>query len=266
MLATRVLAALVFAPALLGLIWVGGLWLSITCFALSLLMLWEFVRLVLPDASFRLKGAAYSLTALVAAAVLGWLPAAFITVLPPLVLLGVLCSVLFQPDPMPTSMTRAGLVLLGVFYCGALFPLLSALRGGAHGLGLSLMALFCTWGADTGAYFAGRAFGRHKLYPKVSPAKTLEGGVGGLVLAVAMAFFIREMWHVPMIWQHAATLGVLGGLFGTLGDLSESLLKRSVGAKDSSHIIPGHGGVLDRFDGVMFAVPAFYIYIALFQP
>jgi phosphatidate cytidylyltransferase len=107
---------------------------------------------------------------------------------------------------------------------------------------------------------------KRKLYPKVSPGKTLEGGIGGLVSAVAMAFFIREVWQVPIQWQHAATLGVLGGLFGTLGDLCESLLKRSVGAKDSSHIIPGHGGVLDRFDGVMFAVPAFYIYITLFQP
>jgi phosphatidate cytidylyltransferase len=153
-----VLAALVFAPALLGIIWVGGLYLSVTCFVISLLMLWEYLRLAMPQEPVRLKIAAYMLTAVVAAAVLGWLPPNWLAVLPPLVLLAVLCSVLFQPDPIAASMQRAGLTMLGVFYCGSLFPLLSALRdGGANGKGLSLMALFCTWAADTGAYFAGRA-------------------------------------------------------------------------------------------------------------
>ncbi|HET6345263.1 MAG TPA: phosphatidate cytidylyltransferase, partial [Myxococcota bacterium] len=178
-----------------------------------------------------------------------------------------LTAVLFQPEPMATSIQRAALVALGVVYCAALIPYLAVLRGrpdDSHGLGLCLMALFCTWASDTGAYFAGRTLGRRKLYPKISPSKTVEGGVGGLLTAVAMAFAIRGALHLDLSPLHTGLLGAVSAAFGAVGDLCESMLKRSVGAKDSSKLIPGHGGVLDRFDGVMFAVPAFYIYIALF--
>ena len=131
------------------------------------------------------------------------------------------------------------------------------------GLGLSLGAIFCTWAADTGAYFAGRAFGRHKLYPKISPGKTVEGAIGGLASAVGAAFLIRFLFDVPMEAAYTAGMGAVAGVAGVIGDLSESLLKRSVGAKDSSRLIPGHGGVLDRFDGVMFAAPALYAYVVI---
>jgi phosphatidate cytidylyltransferase len=228
-------------------------------------MLWEYLRLTLGRGDRYIKAVAFILAATVTAAPLGWLPAHVPPLLAPAGALLLLTAVLFRPEPMQTSIQRAALVALGIVYCAGLIPYLAVLRSRPDdGLGLCLMALFCTWASDTGAYFVGRAVGRHKLYPKVSPGKTVEGGIGGLLTAVAMAFAIRGVLHLDLPAGHTALLGAVSAAFGAVGDLCESMLKRSVGAKDSSKLIPGHGGVLDRFDGVMFAVPAFYIYIALF--
>ena len=264
MLITRILAAAVFTPAILALIWFGGLGLQISCAVLGMLMLWEYLQLTLTRSFGYIQTFAYALGALVLAAMLGWSPPFTGPLLMPVATLTLLCAVLLRPEPLAASMQRAALALLGVAYSAGLIPYLSRLRDLPDGLGLTLMALLCTWGSDTGAYFAGRAFGRHKLYPLVSPGKTVEGSLGGLMTAVAVALALRAVLHLPLALAHAVALGAIASCFGALGDLCESLLKRSVGAKDSSHLIPGHGGVLDRFDGVMFAVPAFYIYVVLF--
>lgn len=264
MLITRVLAAAVFTPAILVLIWFGGLGLQIACAALGKLMLWEYLQLILGKGFGYMQSFSYALGALVLAAMLGWGPPLTGLLLMPVATLTVLCAVLLRPEPIPQSMQRAALALLGVAYSTGLIPFLVRLRDRPDGLGLTLMALLCTWGSDTGAYFAGRAFGKHKLYPLVSPGKTVEGSLGGLVSAVVAALALRAVLHLPVGVGHSVALAVVAACFGALGDLCESLLKRSVGAKDSSHLIPGHGGVLDRFDGVMFAVPAFYIYVVLF--
>lgn len=265
MLKTRVIAALVFAPALLGIVIVGGRALAITCLVLALLMLWEFLQLTLGAGHLLRKGVGYLLTAALVSVTLGWLPQGygeFLFVGGTLILL---LTALVQPEPLSAAMLRVGLVGVGVAYCGGLIPFLARLRAvdGERGLGLALMALFCTWGADTGAYFAGRFAGKHKLYPTISPAKTIEGAVGGVVAAVAVAFFIRWLFSVPLPVVHTVVAGLIIGIFGAAGDLCESTLKRSVGEKDSSRLIPGHGGVLDRFDAVLFACPATYIYIAI---
>lgn len=263
MLIHRVLTALIFAPALLYVVWAGDDLLRLACVLVSTLMLWEFLQLTLKEAPRVLHGGAYLLGIGLAAALVGWLPAPWSILLLPLGAMGVLTLGVAKPEPIPESTSRAGLMVLGVLYGAGLFPFISLLRdmpGENVGLGLSLSAIFCTWASDTGAYFAGRAFGRRKLYPKVSPGKTVEGAIGGVVSAVAAAFLIRFLFSVPLPGLYTAGLGAVAGLAGIIGDLSESLLKRSVGAKDSSKLIPGHGGVLDRFDGVMFAAPALYAY------
>ena len=121
-----------------------------------------------------------------------------------------------------------------------------------------LCALMVVWAADTGAYFSGRHFGRHKLAPKISPNKTVEGLVGGMLLAVivgvALSLFAGATTaQLPAV----AAVSLLAALFSVVGDLFESLLKRHAGVKDSGALIPGHGGVLDRLDGVLAALPAF---------
>ncbi|MEZ4271471.1 MAG: phosphatidate cytidylyltransferase [Myxococcota bacterium] len=262
MLLHRVLTALVFAPALFGLVWWGGLPLQIATLGLVLLMLWEYLRLVMSEAGdLWTKGVAYALSLGVVAAIFDWLPGRTATWVLPLGTIVILTTSLVRPEPLERALVRVALCGLGVLYCAALLPYLARLRAVDDvGLGMALAALFCTWGADTGAYFAGRAFGRHKLYPKVSPGKTIEGLFGGILAAVAVAFIVREIIGFALPASYTVVLGVIAAVFGAVGDLCESLLKRSVGAKDSSQLIPGHGGVLDRFDGVIFVAPAVWIY------
>ena len=282
MLKTRALSALVFAPPLLVLVWVGGTPLFVACLAIAALMLWEFLELTLGPGLPYLKAIGYVLGAGAALAMSGVATPRAVAVGTPIAILLLLVAILLRPDPIGQSIQRAGILAVGAVYAAGLIQYLSLVRDLRSGLALALMALFCTWGADTGAYFAGRFFGRHKLYPKISPGKTVEGLLGGLAAAVGVAFLVRALpalfpaaWHAPMRlddpsfgpaaldgWQ-LVVIGAIAALLGVAGDLSESMLKRSVGAKDSSRLIPGHGGVLDRFDAVMFVAPGVYVFAML---
>ena len=161
------------------------------------------------------------------------------------------------------DISNAGLRLMtlaaGPWYIGGLLTTTSLLRRD-FGPGWVLLVLSIAWLADTGGYFAGRRFGGAKLYPAVSPNKTwagLYGALAGSTLAGALA----SLWYLPKLpLLHGLLLGLLGGAIGQLGDLVESLLKRSVGAKDSGFIIPGHGGILDRIDALLFVAPTTYLY------
>ncbi|MDI6779751.1 MAG: phosphatidate cytidylyltransferase [Bacteroidota bacterium] len=128
--------------------------------------------------------------------------------------------------------------------------------------GYTIITIFATiWICDTAAYFGGKFLGKHKLFERVSPNKTWEGAIAGflfaIVAAVAAKYFLLEYFTL----QDAIVLGAVVGIFGQLGDLVESLLKRDAGIKDSSSLIPGHGGVLDRFDSLLFVSPVFYLYL-----
>ena len=262
LLLTRVLAALVFAPALLGLVVLGGTPLQVTCLFLGAVMLWEALRLCLPaGTSWRYQAAGFALGALSLGAGLGFVPQALGAALWPIAAVVLLAVALVTPGDLPAQRDAAAGTLLAVAYATGLIPLLYQLRSVPElGLGLALMALFCTWASDTGAYFAGRAMGRRKLYPRISPGKTLEGAVGGVVAAIVMALALTQALRLPLLPQAAISLGTLAATLGVLGDLTESLLKRAAGVKDSSALIPGHGGFLDRFDGVLFALFGVHAY------
>ena len=124
-----------------------------------------------------------------------------------------------------------------------------------------MLPLVLVWCCDTAAYGVGKAFGRRRLMPEVSPRKTAEGAWAGLAAAIGAAFLARATFATFLTPWDAAILGVLVGVFGQLGDLVESLLKRDSEAKDTSQLIPGHGGVLDRFDSLFFAAPVAYYYL-----
>jgi phosphatidate cytidylyltransferase len=132
------------------------------------------------------------------------------------------------------------------------------LRNSPHGIAILLVLFALIWGADSGAYFVGKKWGKHKLLPQVSPGKTWEGLSGALGVTVIITFFSLFIFKVPYIrWPVALCLALITVLFSIVGDLFESMLKRRVGLKDSGHSLPGHGGILDRIDSLTAAAPIF---------
>lgn len=167
--------------------------------------------------------------------------------------------------PLAQAPALASHLLMGLLYGGIGFHAASALRMSPHGLEWVVCTLVITWGNDTVAYFAGRFLGRHKLYPEVSPNKTWEGFAGGMLGSVGGMFLARATFFPDLTVIDCLAIGVLGGILGPLGDLCESMLKRAYGAKDSGTIIPGHGGMLDRVDALVFNAPMVFVYVHLWR-
>lgn len=165
--------------------------------------------------------------------------------------------------PLKDAPTLAAHALTGVLYGGMGLATLGALRVlPEQGIGWVIAVLVITWANDTMAYFAGRFFGKHKLYPEVSPNKTWEGFFGGMVGSIVGMFVLKFVFFDFLTTVDCLVLGVAGGVMGPIGDLSESMLKRSYGVKDSGKIIPGHGGLLDRIDALIFNAPMVLVWVA----
>jgi phosphatidate cytidylyltransferase len=166
------------------------------------------------------------------------------------------------------NVVDALVTMAGVVYVGWLLSHLLLIRGLGTGTGWDLglrwlmLAFFITWAADSLAYFAGRAFGRRKLAPAISPGKSVEGAIGGGLGAVAVGWLWAPL--VTMLPWQGALIGLGGFVLSVLGDLAESALKRYTGVKDSGTLLPGHGGVLDRFDSSLFVLPFVYYVAKLF--
>jgi phosphatidate cytidylyltransferase len=173
-----------------------------------------------------------------------------------------LSTLLLRHDTLEAVPARAGRVALAWLYCGLLPATVVGLerRFGVHWV---VLAFVVTWGNDTCAYFAGVLFGKHKLAEKISPKKTWEGFAGGAVGSLAFALGMQHFALSQELQPGAAlALGAGGAVLGPLGDLVESLLKRACGVKDSSQLIPGHGGLLDRIDALLFVAPWVYLFAA----
>lgn len=155
--------------------------------------------------------------------------------------------------------------LLGVWYGTVPFLFFIGLGflEGSFNPNIPMGFLILLWANDTGAYLTGRAFGRTKLFERISPNKTWEGFIGGVILAMGIAYGL-SYWFGSLTKTEWVLMASIIGIFGTLGDLVESMLKRSLGIKDSGSILPGHGGFLDRFDGLLIAAPLVYILLTLF--
>ena len=156
--------------------------------------------------------------------------------------------------------------IAGILYVGWLLSYFVALRGLDdaqtvldEGRNWVFFALFTTFGSDIAAFFTGRAWGRHYLAPNISPGKTWEGAIAGVLGAIIVSLLFTIL--IPLSYGHAIFLGLLVSIFGQLGDLVESLLKRNMGVKDSGKLLPGHGGFLDRIDSVVFAGVVIYYYV-----
>ena len=172
---------------------------------------------------------------------------------------------LFRFRDIPTVAGRYAATITGIFYAGYLTTYLAKLKLIDPGQGgdTVLIVLIIAWVADTGGYFAGRYLGKARLYEAVSPKKTWAGAWGGLagsLIGVAALKLISAHW---LTWLDVALLAIPGGILGQLGDLTESLIKRSVGVKDSGSLLPGHGGILDRIDAVLFIAPYVFVYLVI---
>lgn len=174
--------------------------------------------------------------------------------------LGAMVFATFSAGDLEGAADRAGRLLVGIGWIGLLATIV-LLRRTEHGLAWLFLVLGSSWLGDTGAYFAGRAFGRHPLYPRVSPKKTWEGVAGGITLATVGTFCIRALGLPELSIPEGLLLGPVLCVMGVVGDLAESMLKRSFAVKDSGWILPGHGGMLDRIDSVMFVAPVLYLWV-----
>ncbi len=164
--------------------------------------------------------------------------------------------------PLPEAPVRVAHLLNGFLYGSVGLTAVSALRLlPEHGMAWVIAALVITWSNDTAAYFAGRFLGRRKLYVEVSPNKTWEGFFGGMVGSVGGMFIARAFFFPVFTVADCLLLGIAGGILGPIGDLCESMLKRAYGVKDSGRVIPGHGGLLDRIDALLFNAPLVFVYV-----
>jgi phosphatidate cytidylyltransferase len=168
--------------------------------------------------------------------------------------------VLASGEPKPATIASAAVIGLAPIYIGLPLGVAAALHASEGPAALGWLVAVIA-GSDSAQYYTGRALGRRKLAPRISPAKTVEGAIGGLVAAAIIGAAVAP-WTLPGVSPIAGgAVALLLAGFGIAGDLFESLLKRSAGVKDSSTLIPGHGGVLDRIDSYLFALPPFYLFL-----
>jgi phosphatidate cytidylyltransferase len=170
---------------------------------------------------------------------------------------------LVRPEPISQAATRMGWAMAGPLYMGGLFGAITAVFRHEHGGSWVLLALLCGFLSDTAGYFVGRKLGQRALHPTVSPKKTIEGSIGGLAAGLASGLF-AHLWLLPELSLGSALgLALAATAVGQAGDLCESLIKRSVSVKDSGTLLPGHGGILDRSDAMLFSAATIFAYLSL---
>lgn len=252
------LSALVGIPLLVAAVWFGGLFLLAVVAALMFLGAGEFSRMFkgisIRAPLFLMIPGCFILLVLTYLHREGYPGQAVVTILA----LCLLAVVLLYPrfNPVDAAVTFTGILYVGLILYVFLLGTLN------NGLIWLIFLLVCTWSSDTGAYLVGRKWGKRKMAPSLSPGKTVEGAAGGvlgsLLAAALVTVFYRELPVPPVL-----ALGVLVGVAAQTGDLVESALKRQTGVKDTGRLIPGHGGVLDRFDSMLFTAPLVYYYVGL---
>ncbi len=278
-LALRVVSALVLLPLIIWLIVLGGRAFAGLAALVAAICAQELYAMTLGDGAAPrpapLHPIAWAGVLLAGATPFAALDPALLGRLAPaavaLAVMASLVSGLFRP-PTPGSGDRPELrglaedaprLVFGWLYGAAMLALLVRIREFDRGLWWVILVCLVTWTNDTGAYFVGHALGRHKLLPRVSPGKTWEGFFGGMAFSVASAFVVRKLGLPGLGPLDCVLLGLAAGVVGPVGDLSESLLKRGYGVKDSGFILPGHGGLLDRIDALIFNIPLVYLYAVI---
>jgi phosphatidate cytidylyltransferase len=259
----REITALVAAPAAIWITGWGPSWLfNATVALVAVLAMYEFLALG--------KAKGYDVPTVLCIVIMLIIMAAFI-IEDLSVELGMFAALLIIPasyvvtkKSLENSLPSSAIAVLATTYVGMLSGSLIRLHNDfPEGYKLVFFLLLVVWLGDTGAYYVGKRFGKHKLSPRISPKKTIEGLIGGVSASVIAALVIHFTFFPKFPLVHAVIAGVLLSIAGVIGDLAESMWKRSAAVKDSGTLIPGHGGFLDRFDSILFTAPILYCYWTL---
>lgn len=274
-LASRVLVAVVAAPLLLLAFYQQShIPTFVIVFAASLIAMWELFSMMIEDRNDRVASLVFG--ALTVAAYYWMHPASLPERMPwrmladsrhfvfVLAIIGPGLYYLFRFGDMSTVARRMAATTFGIVYAGILLITAAELKrdvGGTEGGHMIVFVLVVVWFGDTGAYFAGRFLGKTKLYEAVSPKKTWAGAFGGLGGSLLGGLIMKAFFLKKLGWVDVVLLTLPGAALAQMGDLAESLIKRSTGVKDSGAILPGHGGILDRIDAVLYFAPWVYLYM-----
>lgn len=277
-LVVRIATAVVAVPVLIFFLEQGGWWVSLGLLLATTLSAVEYFQVVARE------DRATQVVGVLAATMIGAL-SMFGPYMPVevnvgrlvsaglLILMAILCMVatffLLHPGDMSTAWPRLAMLVGGALYTGLPLSFIARVREvspDGSGRLWCYLPMVLTWGNDTFAYMCGRLFGKHKLAPAISPGKTWEGFIGAFFLTIGAAFAWRAVAMPKLTVADCIALGGVISILGPIGDLTESVWKRSMGIKDSGRMIPGHGGLLDRIDALMFTGPYLYFYAAFMHP
>jgi phosphatidate cytidylyltransferase len=270
MLKLRILSAIFGVPLLLFIVWTGG-WLLVAGVVVLAGLGWkEFIGLI-ENVGLRARGGLGWLVLLFPIVAYldcsGFIPGGF-SYLPVGILLATAFGfIISYPE---RKLADVAVTLWGILYLGMLFSFWVLVRELNQGCFWIVLALILTWASDTGAYFIGRNWGKRKPWPRLSPGKTLEGALGGLFFCIVTSLALTSTsgffrWGGPDLGLNVSiVLGLVVSAMAQAGDLVESGLKRSAGVKDSGCLIPGHGGILDRFDSLLFVMPTVYFFVQIY--
>jgi phosphatidate cytidylyltransferase len=261
MLRYRILTAVVGLPLLIAIIWFGEPWFTLLIAVMATLGTWEFYRMA---SQLKIQPITYLGMAWVLLIVLSpHCPHA--ATMPFLITSAIVVSLIWLlfRSPRERAFTNWAWTMAGILYIGWMLSYWVELRSLEAGKELVFWAMFTTFASDTSAFFIGKAWGKHALAPSISSGKTWEGAIGGLLASIIASLILRTIFPLPFSYWQIALLGCIISLFAQLGDLTESLLKRNTGVKDAGKLIPGHGGILDRIDSLIFTGVIVYYCVVL---
>ena len=263
--AVRLIVALIFGPLILFTMWKGGYFLFVLVLVVSVVSYWEFVRLAAQKGAFA-QLVSGELLVIATVMALFYNPA---LLLPFFFLAIVLIFLLELYRKKGSPLLNLSATLFGGLFFSLMFGSFMLIHNLApiHSIDPSevgqwiLLLILSIWACDSAAMIIGSYFGRRKLMPRISPNKSIEGTVAGFLFGI-LAAYICHIWFIDDLSPlHSMAIGAIGGSFGQYGDLFESMLKRDAGVKDSSNLIPGHGGMMDRFDSLTISAPIMYLYL-----
>jgi phosphatidate cytidylyltransferase len=261
MLRHRILTAVVGLPLLIAVIWFGEPWFTILIAVMAALASFEFYRMagglrVQPITYF---GIAWVLLLIVSPHCL------YPQTLPILITSAIVVSLIWLLFRRPRDQAFASWAwtMAGILYIGWMLSYWVQLRSLEGGKELVFLAMFTTFASDTSAFFIGRTWGKHALAPAISSGKTWEGAIGGLLSSIVASLIISVIFILPFSYWQIALVGLIISVFAQFGDLVESLLKRNTGVKDAGKLMPGHGGILDRVDSLIFTGVIVYYFVEL---